>query len=178
MTTPSPATGASEAAQSPSGGLPVRLLTVWALLALAAVVVFFQLMRWIFPPTSLDFLHRINVEQFANPYVLVAPMLAVLLAAKVGTALRSASVVSLAATLIYSAALLFGGLAFLLTIAQKFDGLDRLQGIHTFGAALWGLGSLIYELILVALLALGALWSFTIFRSLGGKLPTLSVDSQ
>ncbi len=174
MTTPNPATGTSEDAQS-SGGLPVRLITVWALLALAAVVVVFQFLRWIFPPTYLEFLNRISVEQFANPYVLVAPMLAVLLATKVGPRLPGASLVSLLATAIYGFALLFGGLAFLLTIAQKFDGLDRLDGLRTFGAVLWGIGSIVYELILVALLALGALWSFTFFRNLGGKLPTVTV---
>jgi hypothetical protein len=145
------------------------------LLALAAVIVLFNFLRWIFPPFQTDFLNRLDVGQFANLNVLVAPLLAMLVATKIGAQLAGARLMGLIALATYAAALLFGVLAFLLTIAEKFDGLDGLGGFYVFGAILQGLGSIVGELLLLGLLALAALWTYKIFTGLGGRLPALNV---
>lgn len=180
MATPNPADNPGSAPQSGSGGasVPVRPLTTWALLALAAVVVLFSFLRWIFPPSSIDFLNRVDVGQFANTTVLVAPLLAMLVATQIGPVLRGARLMGLVALITYAAALLFGLLAFLLTIADKFDDLGGRGGFHGFGAFLQGLGNLASELLLVSLLALAALWTFRIFTGLGGRLPAVNVRTE
>lgn len=174
MTSPQ-AGGSPTLPSSPGASIPVRTLTAWALLALAAVIVLFNFLQWIFPPFQTDFLARLDVSQFANLNVLVAPVLAMLLATKVGAQLANARLIGLIALATYAAALLFGLLAFLLTIADKFDSLSGLGGFYGFGAVLQGVGRILSELLLLSLLALAALWTYKIFTGLGGRLPALNV---
>lgn len=176
MTTPQSGSSPTPPTGTPTGtSIPVRSLTAWALLALAAVIVLFNFLWWIFPPSEVDFINRLDTSDFANINVIVAPLLALLVATKLGAQLPGSRLMGLVALATYAAALLFGVLAFLLTIAEKFTGLEGRGGFHGFGHILQGLGSLISELLLVGLLALAALWTYRIFTGLGGRLPAFDV---
>jgi hypothetical protein len=175
MTTPTPAGNQPPPAGNPSGpGLPVRPLTAWALLALAAVVVLFAFLRWIFPPFPQA--TRFSVGSFANTTVLVMPLLAMLVATRIGPVLRSAKLMGLVALAIYGVALLFGVVSFLVTIADNFDVGDR-SAYYAFGTILQGFGDLLAEVVLLGLLALAALWTFKLFTEIGGKLPVVNVQT-
>lgn len=73
----------------------------------------------------------------------------------------------------YATALVLGVLAFLITIATRFDGLS--SGIYAFGGVLQALGHIVVDLLMLALLLLAGLWTYQIFTSLGGTLPRLNV---
>jgi hypothetical protein len=177
MTTPTPAGNQPSAPGNPSGSvLPVRSLTAWALLALAAVIVLFAFLRWIFPPFPHGFTDRFSVTSFANTTVLVAPLLAMLVATKIGPALRNAKLMGMIALATYGAALLFGVVSFLVTIAEKFD-VEGRGAYYAFGYILQGLGDIVVELLLLGLLALAALWTYKIFVTLGGRLPVVNVQT-
>jgi hypothetical protein len=165
MTTPRP----------PAGGVPVRLLTAWALVALAGTIILFGFLAWIFPPSRTDFLDRFGVDSFTNLIVLGAPVLAVLIATKVGPALPRARLIGLLALIEYAVALLLGALAFLITLASQFEGLD--SGIYAFGGVLQAIGNILVDLLELSLLALAALWTYRIFTVIGGTLPRLTVDT-
>jgi hypothetical protein len=172
MTTPTPS--ASEGAPA-SAGLPVRTLTAWTLLALAAAVVLFAFLRWIFPDVPRGFVNRFSVTTFANHTILVAPLLAMLIATKLGPALRGVKLMGLLAMATYGAALLFGGLSFLFTIVDKFTGVGGRGAIYGFGAIIQGLGSILVELLLLALLALAALWTYKLHTDASGGKPIVNV---
>lgn len=171
MTIPTPA---SPAGSSPSSGIAVRPLAAWALLALAATIVAFGFLSWIFPEFQTDFVNRFRVGTFTDLRVLVAPLLAVLLATRTGATLPQARLMSLVALAEYAAALLFGTLALLLGLAGRFDVGDR-GGFYAFGGVVAGLGGLIVDLLLLALLALAGLYTLQAFTRLGGRLPTIDV---
>lgn len=156
-------------------GVPVRLLTAWALVALAGAIICFGFLAWIFPPSRTDFLDRFGVDSFTNPIVLVAPLLAVLVATRVGPVLPQARLIGLLALIEYAVALLLGTLAFLITLASQFEGLD--DGIYAFGGVLQGIGDILITLLTLSLLALAALWTYRIFTGVGGILPRLTVDT-
>jgi hypothetical protein len=172
MTTPRRAGGPTHrqpSTGSPGTGVPVRPLTAWALVALAGVLILFGFLEWIFPQFRTDFLGRFSVDTFTGTTVLVAPLLAVLVAARLGPPLPRATLVSLVALAEYAAALLFGVLAFLITITGRFAGLDT--GIYAFGGALQEIGEILATVLRLGLLALAGLWTYQIFTSLGGRLP-------
>lgn len=174
MTTPPPAGSPAGPGSNPSGtGIEVRPLTAWALLALAAAVIFFSFLNWIFPPSPGDFLGRFRVGSFTDLAVLAAPLLAVLVATRLGPPLRQARTMGLIAVVEYATALVLGVLAFLITIATRFDGLS--SGIYAFGGVLQALGHIVVDLLMLALLLLAGLWTYQIFTSLGGTLPRLNV---
>ncbi len=174
MTTPTPAGGRSSSGGSPQAGIPIRTLTAWALLALAAAVVLFSFLRWIFPEQPRDIIDRFNVTTFANHTVLIAPLLAMLVASKLGPPLRRARLMGQVALATYAAALLLGLVSFLVTIADKFD-ITGWGAFYAFGGILHGLGGLIVELLLLALVALAALWTYKLFTDVGGRLPAVNV---
>jgi hypothetical protein len=157
-------------------GIPVRLLTAWALLALAGTIIFFGFLAWIFPPSPTDFPDRFEVDPFTNLIVLVAPLLAVLVATKLGPVLGSARLVGSIALIEYAVALVLGTLAFLVGLAGRFEGLED-EGIHAFGGVLQALGGVVETLLLLALLALAALWTYRIYTGIGGTLPRLNVQA-
>lgn len=177
MTTPTPeGSPAPGARHSTTTGIPLRLLTAWALLALAAIIVGFAFLQWIFPGRATPLVDRFGVTDFANHTVLVAPLLAMLVASRLGSPLRGAKLMGVVALATYAAALLFGLVSFLVTIAPTFDVAG--QGwFHGFGAVVQGLGSMLVELLLLGLLALAALWTYKLYTSLGGRLPPLSVQT-
>lgn len=156
-------------------GIPLRLLTAWALLALAAVTVFFGFLAWIFPASRTDFFSRFSVDSFTGVTVLVAPLLAVLVAAKLGPALPHAKLLALVALVVYGSALVLGGLAFMITFASRFDALEG--GIYAFGGVVQQLGDILVTLLRLALLALAMLWTYQLFAGLGGRLPRLDVQA-
>lgn len=177
MTTPSsPASPSGPPAGSPPASLPLRLLTAWALLALAGVIIFFSFLTWIFPSSEVDLLGRFRVEGFTGLTVLVAPLLALLVAVRVGPVLPEARLVGLVALIEYAAALLLGTLAFLITLAGQFDDLG--QGIYAFGGVLQAVGDILGTLLRLALLALAALWTYQLFTRIGGTLPQVNVHSE
>ncbi len=174
MTTPPPSAPPAGSGSAPSGtGIEVRPLTAWALLALAAVVILFSLLHWIFPSAPGDALGRVRVDRFTQLPVLVAPLLAVLVAARWGPPLRMARTMGLIALAEYATALILGLVAYLITIASRFDGLHG--GFYAVGGVLQGFGHLLIDLLMLALLLLAALWTYQLFSSLGGRLPRVNV---
>lgn len=159
---------------NPGVGIPLRSLTAWALLALAGATIFFAFLIWVFPPSRTDLLDRFRVDSFTGTTALVAPLLAVLVAGRLGAPLPQARLVGLVAVIEYAVALLLGSLAFLTTIASQFDDLDR--GVYAFGGVLQGIGDLVIPLLRLCLLALAGLWSYQIFADLGGRLPRIRVQ--
>lgn len=161
---------------SPQGrGLPLRLLAAGGLLALAGVIVLFGFLSWIIPASRTDLPDRFGVDSFTNLAVLAAPLLALLVAAKVGPVLPQARQVGLVALGEYATALVLGTLAFLITIASHFQDLDG--GIYAVGGAVQGVGTILETLVRLGLLALAALWAYRIFTGIGGRLPQLHVQS-
>jgi hypothetical protein len=175
MTTPTPA-GNRRLGGPASGGIPLRPLTAWALLALAGTIIFFGFLAWIFPPSPTDFPDRFGVGDFTNLIVLAAPVLAVLIATKIGPALGSARLIGFIALIEYAVALVLGTLAFLVGLAGRFEGLDD-DGVYAFGGVLQALGGILETLLLLALLALAALWTYRIYTGIGGTLPRLNVHA-
>jgi hypothetical protein len=148
------------------------LLTAGALLTLAGLVIVFGFLEWIFPGSRVDLLDRFRPGPFTSLAVLVAPLLAVLVAARLGPPVRPAQLVGLVALGQYAVALVLGGLGFLLSLAGRFDGLGG--GIYAFGGALQRVGDVLITLVQLGLLALAGLWALQIFTSLGGRLPWAS----
>lgn len=175
MTTPT--TGGGQRLGGPAGGgIPLRLLTAWALLLLAGAIIFFGFLAWIFPPSPTDFPDRFGLGDFTNLIVLAAPLLAVLIATKLGQVLGSARLIGFVALIEYVVALVLGTLAFLIGLAGRFEGLDD-EGVYAFGGVLQALGGIIEALLLLALLALAALWTYRIYTGIGGTLPRLNVHA-
>ena len=159
------------------GGIPLRPLTSWTLLALAGTIIVFGFLDWIFPVGPRDFPDRFGVGAFIELIVLAAPLLAVLVATKVGPVLRQARLVGAVALIEYAVALLLGTLAFLITLAGRFEGLDE-DGLYAFGGALQAVGDILETLLLLTLLALAALWTYRTYTGIGGTLPRLNVQAE
>lgn len=161
----------------PGGGIPLRPLTAWALLTLAGTIIVFGFLDWIFPVGPRDFPDRFGVGAFTELVVLVAPLLAMLIASKVGPVLAQAKLVGSVALIEYAVALLLGTLAFLITLAGRFDGLHE-DGFYAFGGALQAVAGILETLLLLALLALAALWTYRIYTGIGGRMPQLNVQAE
>jgi hypothetical protein len=101
----------------------------------------------------------------------VAPLLAVLVAARLGPPIPRATLVGLVALIEYAVALVLGVLAFLVTLALQFDDLGH--GIYLLGGIVQRIGDILVTLLQLALLALAGLWTHRIFAGLGGRLPGL-----
>jgi hypothetical protein len=156
-------------------GIPLRPLTAWALLALAGAIIFFGFLDWIFPDSPRDFPDRFGVGAFTEIPVLAAPLLAVLVATTMGPVLGHARLIGAVALIEYAVALLLGTLAFLITLASRFEGLHD-ESVYAFGGVLHRLGDTIETLLLLALLALAALWTYRTYTRIGGTLPRLDVQ--
>lgn len=156
-----------------SAGIPLRSLTAWALLAFAGVVILLGLLAWILPPSEMDLIAQLSAGQFTSTPVLVAPLLAALVAGRLGAPIRSAQLVGMLALVEYAVALLLGIPAFLVSIAGQYDGLG--EGIQAVGAALQRVGGQLTTLLRLGLLALAGLWVYRIFTSLGGRLPQVNL---
>lgn len=167
MTSATPADG-----PGPSG-IPLRAVTAWVLLALAGAVIAFGFLGWIFPPSRAGILERFSAVQVTGTTVLVAPLLAVLVATRLGRPLSQMRLIGLLALVEYLVALLLGSLAFLITMATRFD--DLAGGIYAFGGILSGLGDIVISLLRLALLAVAALWTYQLFRGGGGRLPQFEI---
>lgn len=176
MTTPPAPAGDRRPGGPSGGGIPLRPLTAWALLALAGTIIFFGFLAWIFPPSPTDFPDRFGVDDFTSLVVIAAPLLAVLVATRLGTVLPAARLIGSIALIEYAVALVLGTLAFLVGLAGRFEGLND-EGIYAFGGVLQALGGVIETLLLLALLAFAALWTYRLYTGAGGTLPRLNVQT-
>lgn len=167
MTTPPPG----------GGGIALRPLTAWTLLALAATLILFGFLDWIFPESPRDFPDRFGVGAFTEFVVLAAPLLAMLVATKLGPVLGHARLIGSIALIEYAVAWLLGTLAFLITLAGRFGDLHE-DGLYAFGGTLQVLGDIIETLLRLALLALAALWTYRLYTGIGGTLPRLNVQAE
>lgn len=183
MTTPPPPPPAGPPAEGqpgygpppPAYGVSVRPLAAWALLLLAGATIGFEFLSWIFPPHDGDFLDRFTIDVFTALPVVVAPLLAMLLATRMGPVLPAAKLMGTLAVIEYAAALVLGALVYLITIATRFDHLG--DGIYAFGGVLAGLGGLAIDGLWLGLLALAALWTYQIYLRLGGTLPKINIQT-
>jgi len=170
MTTPTPSPGASLGRVTSSP----RALAIWALLAWAALVLFFAFLAWIFPTSASAFTSRSAgvFNDFAGLTTIAVPVLAVLLAVHVEPALPEAKLVAFIALIEYAFALLFGVLTFLIGLGAAFSNLDDPDGaFYSFGEALSGIRYLALGLVQLALLAIAMLVVYRAFTGLGGRLP-------
>jgi hypothetical protein len=149
----------------------LRLLTAGTLLAIAAVLIFFGFLRWVFPPVRLDFFQRFAPEQFTSLLVLAAPLLAVLIAIKLAPVLTHGKLIGLVAMIEYAAAFVLGALGFLLSVAGRFEDLG--SGVYAFGGLLQNLGFILAILLQLGLLVLALLWTYRLYGGAGGRIPRL-----
>lgn len=156
------------------GGIPLRALTAWTLLALTGVLILSGLLAWSVPPSGVDQHAQLALSQFTSIMVLVPPLLAVLVAARLGPPVRQATLLGLVALVEYATALVLGGLAYLVSLPGRFENLDG-DGIRTAGAVLQEIGGALGTLLVLVLLALAGLWTHHIFTGLGGRLPRVRV---
>lgn len=161
----------------PGGGIALRPLTAWALLALAATLILFGFLDWIFPVGPRDFPDRFGVGAFTELAVLAAPLLAMLVAAKLGPVLGQARLIGQVALIEYAVAVLLGTLAFLITLAGRFNNLHE-DGFYAFGGVLQALGDIIEVLLRLALLALAGLWTYRLYTGIGGTLPRINIQAE
>jgi hypothetical protein len=168
MNLPTPDSGAG-GGPAPGQRIPVRPLTAWVLLALAGLVLLFGLLAWMFPSARMELSARLSPDRFTSLPVLVGPLLAMLVAARLGPPLRHAPIMGLVALAEYATALVLGAMGFLITFAVRFDDLG--SGIYAFGSLLQRLGGIVITLAELGLLGLAALWTYQLFTSVGGRLP-------
>lgn len=180
MTSSAPEPGSPHAGEAPDAFLqrvPVRLLTAWALLAWAAVGIAFGFLGWILPTHRADILHRFDPAAFTSVPVLAAPVLAALVALRLGPSPAPdwGRPVALVAMLEYLTALTLGTLAFLVTLTSRFDSLPD-GFIYAAGAMVGHVGDIAGTLLRLGLLTLGLLWVYQLFTRAGGRLPGLGAS--
>ena len=163
--------------QSGSTGIPLRTLTAWALVGVAALIVLFAFLRWVFPTQEGLGTARFNVFDFANLTVIVAPLVGILVATKLGPALANTRLLVTIALSTYAAAAVFGLVAFFVGLADHFDT-DGREGVYAFGFILQGLGGILDELLFLAIVLLAGLWTVKIAGSHGTKLPSVNINSE
>jgi hypothetical protein len=132
---------------------PLRPLFAWALLAYAALEIFFTFANW-FKPTGGSFTARAQGADFTTIVSIGFPLLAVLIATQLKPVLGMARLITLIALGELGAVLLLGSLAFLIGIANAMFRLDAFSAF-TF---------LVFSL---AGLAFAALAGFACLRALG-----------
>jgi hypothetical protein len=178
MASPEPPAETPEPGQeSRSTGIPLRTLTAWALLGLAALQVLFEFLEWIFPTAEGLGTARFNVYEFADPWIIVPALLGMLVAFKLGPPLSNARLYSTIALSTFAAAAVFGLVAFFVGLADHFDTAGR-EGIYAFGFILQSLGGIIDELLWLALVVLAGLWAVKIAGSDTAKLPNVNINTE
>lgn len=160
-----------------SKGIPLRTLTAWALVAVAALQVVFEFFEWIFPTREGEGTARFNVYEFADPWIIVPALLGLIVAYKLGPALSNARLLSTIAVSALGAAALFGIVAFFVGLADHFDTGGR-EGVYAFGFVLQSLGGILNELLWLGLVVLAGLWAVKIAGSDAAKLPNVNIDAE
>lgn len=178
MTSPEPPEETPEPeTKSGSTGIPLRTLTAWALIGVAALRVLFEFLEWIFPTTPGQGTARFDVYAFADPWIIVAALLGVLVATKLGPAVSNAKLMTTIALSTYAAAAVFGLVAFLVGLADHFEAGGR-EGIYAFGFVLQSLGGILDELLWLVLVALAGLWTVKLAGSYVPKLPSVDINAE
>ena len=178
MASPEPPAETPEpSAKSGRTGIPLRTLTAWALIGLAALQVLFEFLEWIFPTSEGQGTGRFNVYEFADPWIIVPALLGVLVALKLGPALSNAKLMTTIALSTLGAAAVFGLVAFFVRLADHFDTGGR-EGVYAFGFVLQSLGGIADELLWLALVLLAGLWVVKIAGSDAAKLPSVNINPE
>lgn len=178
MTSPEPPAETPAAGpESGSTGIPLRTLTAWALLAVAALQVLFEFLEWIFPTSEGQGTARFNVYEFADPWIILPALLGMLVAFKLGRPLKNARLLSTIALSTFAAAVVFGLVAFFVGLADHFDTGGR-EGVYAFGFVLQGLGAILAELLWLGLVVLAGLWMVKIAGSDTAKLPSVNINPE
>lgn len=163
--------------RSGSTGIPLRTLTAWALIGLAALQVLFEFFEWIFPMSEGQGTGRFNVYEFADPWIIVPALLGILVALKLGPALSNAKLMTTIVLSTLGAAAVFGLVAFFVRLADHFDTGGR-EGVYAFGFVLQSLGGLLDELLWLGLVVLAGLWVVKIAGSGAAKLPSVNINPE
>ncbi len=158
-------------------GIPLRTLTAWALVAVAALQVVFEFLEWIFPTSEGQGTSRFEVFAFADPWIIVPALLALIVAIKLGPPLHNTRLMSTIILSTLAAAAVFGIVAFFVGLADHFDTSGR-EGIYAFGFILQSLGGILYELLWLALVVLAGLWAVKIAGSDAARLPKVNIDAE
>lgn len=178
MASPEPPADSPETTQGTGRkGIPLRTLTAWALVAVAALQVLFEFFEWIFPTREGEGTARFNVYEFADPWIIVPALLGLIVAYKLGPTLNNARLLSTIALSTLAAAAVFGVVAFFVGLADHFDTGGR-EGIYAFGFILQSLGGIVSELLWLALVVLAGLWAVKVAGSDAAKLPNVNIDAE
>lgn len=177
MASPEPPAESPESGSKPSTGIPLRTLTAWALIGVAALQVVFEFFEWIFPTVPDQGTARFNVYEFADPWIIGPALLGMIVALKLGPPLRHSRLMSTIALSTFGAAAVFGLVAFFVGLADHFDTAGR-DGVYAFGFILQSLGGIVDELLWLALVLLAGLWSVKIAGSHAAQLPSVNIDSE
>lgn len=178
MASPEPPGENPEAgSESRPTGIPLRTLTAWALISVAALQVIFEFLEWIFPTVPDQGTARFNVYEFADPWIIVPALLGMIVATKLGPTLSNAKLLTTIAMGTLTAAAVFGLVSFFVGLADHFDVGGR-DGVYAFGFVLQSLGGIADELLWLALLLLAGLWTIKLAGSNAAKLPSVNIDSE
>jgi len=160
MTTPSDSTPRPSFMRSLSSP---RALAAWALVAYAALSLFFSLILWIAGDGS--FSGRSRDAGFDNLVVGAMPVVAVLLAVHLAPVLPGSKLIATVALIEYGVALFFGVVTLLVGLGAVFDAVNDANDW------LYALNYLIIGVTNLGLIAVAAYVVLRAFVSQGGRLP-------
>jgi len=146
------------------GGVRLRSLVSWAIIAYVGADLFFDFFDWVLPVNKFDeFTRRSYLAGFLGVTTLGLIVLAVILGAVMrGSSGRLIAMVALAELAVI---LVFGTLAWLVGFGFAFDDVNNAH--ETFGA----LRYLIQTPLLIAITALAAMWVMNVYTGAGGRMP-------
>ncbi|GAB4058800.1 hypothetical protein [Catellatospora paridis] len=142
---------------------PLRLLFTLALLGYVALYLGFQFLRWILPAENTTLISRSQSAGFLDLLLMAFPLVAVLIATHVAPQLAGSKIFALVALIEYAAAIVFGGVTFLI-------GLGGLGWVDTFPETIDALGHVVLTIARLGLVALAGYGVLRVFLALGGRV--------
>ncbi|MEU7824513.1 hypothetical protein [Catellatospora sp. NPDC049133] len=142
---------------------PLRLLFTLALLGYVALYLGFQFLHWILPAQNTTLISRSQSAGFLDLFLMAFPLLAVLIATHMSPQLPGSKIFALVALIEYAAAIVFGGVTFLI-------GLGGLGWVDTFPETIDALGHVVLTIARLGLVALAGYAVLRVFLALGGRV--------
>ncbi|MFC7246861.1 hypothetical protein ACFQO7_30660 [Catellatospora aurea] len=142
---------------------PLRLLFTLALLGYVALHLGFQFLRWILPAENTTLISRSQSSGFLDLFLMALPLLAVLIATHLSPQLPGSKIFALVALIEYAAAVVLGGVTFLI-------GLGGLGWVDTFPETIDALGHVVLTIARLGLVALAGYAVLRVFLALGGRV--------
>lgn len=150
---------------------PLRPLFALALLGYVALRLFFSFLYWLFGDGSLAM--RSYNSDFAGPFNIAFPLLAVLIVAALPPRLAFSKTIAAIALAEYAAALFMGTIAYLMGLG--FAASDEMRNARSTSSGIGLAQHTIMGLFQIGVMLLAAYAVVRVFRSVGGRLPDLKV---